>query len=156
MLKAIYPGTFDPITNGHLDIIKRASKIFVELIVAVTTNPAKNPCFPLLTRIRLIKDSTKNLANITVIGFNTLLVEFLRAQKATIILRGLRAVSDFEFELQLASMNRKLAPEFETLFLTPAEHLTCISSSLVMEIARLNGDVSDFVPQPVLAALKNI
>jgi pantetheine-phosphate adenylyltransferase len=152
--KAIYPGTFDPITNGHIDIITRASKLFSEVIIAVASSKAKRPYLSLTKRIELIKYALGSLPGITVMGFDMLLIDFVRAQKADIILRGLRAVNDFEYELQLAGMNRKLAKEVETLFLVPSEHLMCISSSLVREIASFGGDVSQFVPPAVALALK--
>ncbi|KTD18189.1 pantetheine-phosphate adenylyltransferase [Legionella jordanis] len=152
--KAIYPGTFDPVTNGHVDIIKRASNIFPELVVAVASNATKQPFFPLETRIELIKDSLGSLPGVSVIGFDCLLIDFVHQQKAGIILRGLRAVNDFEYEFQLAGMNRKLSQEVETLFLTPSEHLLFISSTLVREIAQLSGDVSQFVPLAVVNAFE--
>lgn len=152
--KAVYPGTFDPVTNGHIDIIKRAAGIFPQLIVAVASNHLKNPYFPLQTRINLLQESLAGIDGVTVQGFDTLLMDFVRQQKAGVILRGLRAVNDFEYEFQLAGMNRKLCQEIETLFLTPSEHLMFISSSLVREIANLNGDVSQFVPAGVVQALK--
>ncbi|MBA2657586.1 MAG: pantetheine-phosphate adenylyltransferase [Tatlockia sp.] len=151
--KAIYPGTFDPITNGHIDIITRAAKIFPELIVAVASNSAKSPYLPLATRIHLIEGAVSALSGVSVLGFDTLLIEFAQQQKAGIILRGLRAVNDFEYEFQLAGMNRKLAREIETLFLTPSEHLMFISSTRVREISSLGGDVSQFVPAAVVSAL---
>lgn len=151
--KAIYPGTFDPVTNGHIDIIKRASKLFPELVVAVASNSAKKPFFSLDERIELVKKSLGNLPGVTVIGFDTLLIEFAKAQGAGIILRGLRAVNDFEYEFQLAGMNRKLSQAIETLFLTPSEHLLFISSTLVREIVTFGGDVSQFVPEAVQEAL---
>ncbi|MDI9819195.1 MULTISPECIES: pantetheine-phosphate adenylyltransferase [unclassified Legionella] len=150
--KAIYPGTFDPVTNGHIDIICRAAKIFPELIVAVASNSAKRPYFSLETRINLIKEALGNLPGVAVVGFDSLLIDFVRAQNAGIILRGLRAVNDFEYEFQLAGMNRKLAKEVETLFLTPSENLLFISSTLVREIAQLGGEVSQFVPPAVVRA----
>jgi pantetheine-phosphate adenylyltransferase len=151
--KAIYPGTFDPVTNGHIDIITRASKIFPELIVAVASSSAKRPYLPLSSRIELIQEAVKHLPGVSVLGFDTLLIDFVNKQKADIILRGLRAVNDFEYEFQLAGMNRKLSKEIETLFLTPSEHLMFISSSLVREISSLGGDVSQFVPASVVRAL---
>ncbi|MDR3502823.1 MAG: pantetheine-phosphate adenylyltransferase [Legionella sp.] len=152
--KAIYPGTFDPVTNGHVDIIGRAAKIFPELIVAVATNKAKKPFFPLETRIRLLQESLADLPGVQVMGFDNLLIDFAQQQKATVILRGLRAVSDFEYEFQLAGMNRKLYQNIETIFLTPSEHAMFISSSLVREIANLNGDISQFVPPCVAKELQ--
>lgn len=153
--RAIYPGTFDPVTNGHVDIIRRATKIFSEVVVAVASNDAKRPFFPLATRIQLIKDALSDLTNVSVMGFNNLLIDFVQEQKAGVILRGLRAVNDFEYEFQLAGMNRKLSPDIETVFLTPSEHLMFISSTLVREIANLKGDVSQFVPACVSEALKH-
>ncbi|MBA2653314.1 MAG: pantetheine-phosphate adenylyltransferase [Tatlockia sp.] len=151
--KAIYPGTFDPITNGHIDIITRASTIFPELVVAVASNSAKSPFLSLQDRIVLIENSVATLPGVSVLGFDTLLIDFAREQNAGIILRGLRAVNDFEYEFQLAGMNRKLAKEIETVFLTPSEHLMFISSTLVREISSLGGDVSQFVPAAVVCAL---
>ncbi len=152
--KAVYPGTFDPVTNGHIDIIRRAAKIFPELIVGVASNKAKQPYLPLDIRIEILKEALGELPGVTVVGFDNLLIDFVQQQKAGIILRGLRAVSDFEYEFQLAGMNRKLSQEVETLFLTPAENLMYLSSTLVREIAALNGDISQFVPPAVIAALK--
>ncbi|MFJ1269400.1 pantetheine-phosphate adenylyltransferase [Legionella lytica] len=152
--KAIYPGTFDPVTNGHVDIIGRAANIFPELIVAVATNKAKKPFFPLETRIRLLQESVADLPGVQVMGFDNLLIEFAQEQKATVILRGLRAVSDFEYEFQLAGMNRKLSQNIETIFLTPSERAMFISSSLVREIANLHGDISQFVPPCVAEELQ--
>ncbi|WP_019215281.1 pantetheine-phosphate adenylyltransferase [Legionella tunisiensis] len=152
--KAIYPGTFDPITNGHVDIIERASQLFPEVVVAVASNQSKSPYLTLQTRIELIKKAVGHLPGVFVIGFDNLLIDFAREQKAGIILRGLRAVNDFEYEFQLAGMNRKLCQEIETLFLTPSEHLLFISSTLVREIAQLDGDVSQFVPAAVVHALQ--
>ena len=151
--KAIYPGTFDPVTNGHVDIISRAAKIFPELIVAVASNKAKRPYLSLETRIRLLKEVVGHFPGVQVVGFDNLLIDFVLEQKAGIILRGLRAVSDFEYEFQLAGMNRKLSKQIETLFLTPSENLMFISSTLVREIALLNGDVSQFVPACVVREL---
>ncbi|RUR13015.1 pantetheine-phosphate adenylyltransferase [Legionella sp. km772] len=152
--KAIYPGTFDPVTNGHVDIISRAANIFPELVVGVASNKAKKPYLDLETRIRLLKESVGHLPGVQVIGFDILLIDFVLEQKAEIILRGLRAVSDFEYEFQLAGMNRKLSKQVETLFLTPSENLMFISSTLVREIAALNGDISQFVPASVAQELK--
>ena len=152
--RAIYPGTFDPVTNGHLDIIQRAVDIFPEVIVAVATNPSKTPCFDLQTRIHLLENELAHLPSVQVMGFSCLLIDFVHQQKAGLILRGLRAVSDFEYEFQLAGMNRKLAPEVETLFLPPSEDLMFISSTLVKEIAALHGNVAQFVPEGVVRALE--
>lgn len=151
---AIYPGTFDPITNGHADLVQRASKLFSKVIVAVAANQNKNPFLPLAQRVALAKEILAPHKNVRVIGFDNLLAEFARAQKANIVLRGLRAVSDFEFEFQLANMNRRLAPELETMFLTPAEQYSYISSSLVREIALLGGNIAPFVHAKVAAALR--
>ncbi|WP_040535983.1 pantetheine-phosphate adenylyltransferase [Legionella drancourtii] len=152
--KAIYPGTFDPVTNGHVDIIGRAAKIFPELIVAVASNNAKRPLFSLETRIRFLEEAVAHLPGVRVMGFDNLLIDFVQEQKAEVILRGLRAVSDFEYEFQLAGMNRKLYKDVETLFLTPSENLMFISSTLVREIALLNGDISQFVPPCVVKELE--
>jgi pantetheine-phosphate adenylyltransferase len=151
---AIYPGTFDPITNGHSDLIVRASKLFERVIVAIAINPGKQPLFSLEERVEMARQSLVGLDNVEVCGFEGLLIDVAMDKKANIIIRGLRAVSDFEHEFQLASMNRKMQPEIETLFLTPAEQFTFISSSLVREIATLGGDVSEFVSPAVMSALK--
>ncbi|BBL76436.1 pantetheine-phosphate adenylyltransferase [Methylomagnum ishizawai] len=152
-ISAIYPGTFDPITNGHVDLVTRASRIFDRVVVAVAENKNKQPLFTLDERVALVRGALAGLGNIEIVGFDTLLVECARRYGAGVILRGLRAVSDFEFEFQLAGMNRQLGPELETMFLTPGENYAYISSSLIREIAKLGGDVSGFVPPPVLAAL---
>ena len=152
-ITAIYPGTFDPITRGHADIVRRASKLFGRIIVAVAESPHKEPSFPLEERVSLARSALAGLANVEVCGFDMLLARFARERGGTVILRGLRAVSDFEHEFQLAAMNRQLAPEVETMFLTPAEEYSFVSSSLVREIARLGGDVSNFVSPAVLRAL---
>lgn len=154
--KAIYPGTFDPVTNGHLDIITRAAVIFPELIVAVASNAAKHPFLPLNTRIELLQQAVGGLPGVSVLGFDNLLIDFVHEQKAGIILRGLRAVSDFEYEFQLAGMNRKLSKHVETMFLTPSEDSMFISSTLVREIALLGGDISRFVPAAVVSALEKM
>lgn len=151
---AIYPGTFDPITNGHIDIIQRASVIFDRVIVAVAKNRSKQPAFSLEKRVEMAQESLKHLKTVQVLGFANLLTEFAVEQKANIILRGLRAVSDFEYEFQLAGMNRKLNPHIESIFLTPSEENTYLSSTLVREIAMFSGDVSAFVPSCVNEALK--
>lgn len=149
----IYPGTFDPVTNGHIDLIQRATRLFDRVIVAIAANPNKTPLFSLEERVSLTADVLKKYPNVQVQGFDSLLANYARKVGATIILRGLRAVSDFEFEFQLAGMNRKIAPDLETLFLTPAEQYAYISSTLVKEIAKLKGDVSDFVDPLVFQAL---
>jgi pantetheine-phosphate adenylyltransferase len=157
MLKniVVYPGTFDPITLGHMDLIERASKLFDEVIVAIASNSNKKPLFSLEERVALAADVLKSFKNVKVEGFEILLIDFMQKRSANIILRGLRAVSDFEYEFQLAGMNRKLAPKIESLFLMPAEKYTYISSSFVREIASLYGDVTHFVPEKVAAALKS-
>jgi len=153
-ITAIYPGTFDPITCGHSDLIKRAAQFYDRLIIAVAHNRNKTPLFNLEERIALAKIACADYSNVEVIGFDCLLVEFVKQQKGQVILRGLRAVSDFEYEFQLASMNRKLAPNVETMFMTPAEQFSYISSSLVREIAALNGDVSEFLHPAVARAIQ--
>jgi pantetheine-phosphate adenylyltransferase len=150
---AVYPGTFDPITNGHTDLVARAARVFPRVIVAIAESPHKKPFFTLEERISLAKNQMKRLDNVEVVGFSNLLVEFVQQIGAGIIVRGLRAVSDFEYEFQLASMNRHLAPKIETMFLTPDEDFSFISSSLVKEIARLDGDVSEFVCEEVQQAM---
>jgi pantetheine-phosphate adenylyltransferase len=152
---AIYPGTFDPITNGHLDLIARASRLYHKVIVAVAVNRGKAPLFSLEERVDLVKAVVAEYPNVEVIGFGNLLVDCAKQQGANVILRGLRAVSDFEYEFQLAGMNRRLAPDLETVFLTPAEQYEFISSSMIREIAQLNGDVSCFVPDLVHQSLIN-
>ncbi len=153
--KVIYPGTFDPITNGHIDIIRRASRLFSSVVVGVAENKVKKPFFTVAERIDFIKQVTYELNNVSVVGFDCLLIDFVKQQNAQVILRGLRAVSDFEYEFQLAGMNRNLSKDIETVFLTPAVDLMYISSSLVREIALLKGDVSKFVPKVVAEALRN-
>ena len=153
MVKAVYPGTFDPITNGHSDLIGRASKIFEEVVVAVAVSQGKGPVFNVDERVALATEVLAEYDNVSVRPFNCLLAELCREEKAEVILRGLRAVSDFEYEFQLAGMNRRLVQEVETLFLTPAEQFTYISSSLIREIAGLGGSVSEFVHPVVQAAL---
>ena len=151
---AIYPGTFDPITNGHHDLARRAASIFERVIVAIAANPNKAPMFPLEVRVDMARRVLHDLPNVTVLGYSGLTVEFARANKAAVVVRGLRAVSDFEFEFQLANMNRHMVREIETVFLTPQEQFTFISSSLVREIAVLGGDVREFVHPIVEAELK--
>jgi pantetheine-phosphate adenylyltransferase len=152
-IKAVYPGTFDPVTNGHTDLINRASRLFDDVIIAVAASPSKKPVFSLEERVDMLEEVVSGLSNVTVLSFNSLLVDFVHEQGAKVILRGLRAVSDFEYEFQLAGMNRRLASDIETMFLTPAEQYSYISSSLVREIASLGGDVSSFVHESVGAAL---
>jgi pantetheine-phosphate adenylyltransferase len=152
--RAIYPGSFDPITNGHLDVIGRAARLFDEVIVAVAHNDQKKSLFTAEERMKLIEGVLNGAPNVRVSRFGGLLVEFARAQGATAVLRGLRAVSDFEFEFQMALMNRKLEPGIETIFLMPAENYTYLSSRIVKEIARLGGNVAAFVPPSIVTALR--
>jgi len=152
MVGAVYPGTFDPITHGHGDLIARACRLFDQVIVAVAANSGKGPLFPVEERVAMARRVLAG-SGVVVESFDCLLVDYCRQRKAQVILRGLRAVSDFEYEFQLAGMNRRLAPEVETLFLTPAEKFSYISSSLIKEIARLEGDVSEFVHPLVEAEL---
>ncbi|MEW7974310.1 MAG: pantetheine-phosphate adenylyltransferase [Candidatus Thiodiazotropha endolucinida] len=153
MITAVYPGTFDPITNGHSDLVRRASDLFDHVILAIAKNNGKNPAFDLDQRKKLVERVLKGVHNVEIRVFDNLLVDFVQECNANVILRGLRAVSDFEYEFQLAGMNRRLAPEIETLFLTPAEQFAFISSGLVREIASLGGDVTEFVHPDVQAAL---
>lgn len=150
----IYPGTFDPITNGHLDLIQRAGKLFGKIIIAIADSEAKQPKFSLQQRVEMTQQVVKDINNVEVHGFNTLLTEFAKQHGANMILRGLRAVTDFEYEFQLAGMNRKIAEDIETIFMTPCEQYTYVSSSLIKEIASLGGDVSQFVDPIVLKALQ--
>ena len=150
----IYPGTFDPITNGHVDLTERAARLFDRVVVAIAHSEKKTPLFNLEERVALCQQSLSHVENVEVVGFSNLLTDFARSQGANCVLRGLRAVADFEYEFQLANMNRAMWPEFESIFLTPSEHLSYISSSLVREIAALDGDITPFVPEQVAAALK--
>ena len=152
-ITAVYPGTFDPITNGHSDLVIRAARMFDHVVLAIAESPEKSPLFSLEERIGLARTVLKGSDNIDVVGFSGLLIDFARECKAGVILRGLRAVSDFEYEFQLASMNRKLDSEIETVFLTPSENHTFVSASLVKEIARYGGDVSQFVNKIVHQSL---
>ena len=154
MRTVIYPGSFDPLTNGHLDVVQRAAQLFDRVIIAVAKNEGKNPCFTLRERLRLVKLCVKHLPNVEADSFDGLLVEYVEHQGAQAIIRGLRAVSDFEFEFQLALMNRKLNERVETIFMMPKDTYTFLSSRIVKEIARLGGDVSVFVPPAVHAVLK--
>jgi pantetheine-phosphate adenylyltransferase len=153
MRTAIYPGSFDPLTNGHLDVMQRAAKLFDRVVVAVAKNEGKNPLFTQNERLALVKQAVKHLPNVEADTFDSLLVEYVVSQKAQAIVRGLRAVSDFEFEFQLALMNRKLDESVETIFMMPKDTYTFLSSRIVKEIARLGGDVSAFVPPNVQSAL---
>ncbi len=152
-LIAVYPGTFDPITNGHSDLVRRASEVFDTLIVAVADSTGKGPTFDVKKRIHMAEQVLSDLDNVKVMGFSILLADFVTQVNAKVILRGLRAVSDFEYEFQLASMNRRLIPDVETMFLTPAEQYSFISSSLVKEISKLDGNVTEFVSPLVQDAL---
>jgi len=143
--RAIYPGTFDPVTNGHADLIERAAKLFKHVVIGIAANPSKKPRFTLEERVKLLQIVTSHLDNVEVVGFSGLLVDFAKEQQASVLLRGLRAVSDFEYEFQLANMNRRLSSDLESVFLTPAEENSFISSTLVKEVAHHGGDVSQFV-----------
>ena len=153
--KAIYPGTFDPITNGHIDIVTRAASMFDKVVLAIAASPSKKPMFSLDERIALAEQATAHLVNVEVIGFSDLMANFARAQQANILIRGLRAVADFEYEMQLAHTNRHLMPTLESVFLMPCKEWSFISSSLVKEVARHQGDVSHFLPANVHQALLN-
>ncbi|MCK8045094.1 pantetheine-phosphate adenylyltransferase [Shewanella sp. 1CM18E] len=151
--RAIYPGTFDPVTNGHTDLIERAANLFEHVIIGIAANPSKQPRFSLEKRVELLKTVTAHLDNVEVVGFSGLLVDFAKQQNASVLVRGLRAVSDFEYEFQLANMNRRLSPDLESVFLTPAEENSFISSTLVKEVALHGGDVTQFVHIEVANAL---
>lgn len=153
---AVYPGTFDPITNGHSDLVQRAAGLFDKVIVGIAANPGKTPLFDLAQRVAMAKQVLSHLDNVEVCGFSELLVDFVKARKAKVILRGLRAVSDFEYEMQLASMNRHLEHTLETVFMTPSEETSFISASLVKEIALHGGDVSPFVHKIIVEALNSV
>ena len=154
MIKAVYPGTFDPLTRGHEDLVRRAATLFDTLILAIADSKAKRPFFTVDERIAMAKEVLADVKNVKVVGFSGLLIDFVRDEKARVVLRGLRAVSDFEYEFQLAGMNRHLYPEMETIFLTPSEQHMFISATLVREIASLGGDVSQFVHPVVVKRLK--
>lgn len=153
---AIYPGTFDPVTNGHLDIMRRAVSLFDHLIVAVALNPKKNPLFSIDQRVSFITESTRNINNIQVLSFNNLLVDFVEANKAVAIIKGLRAVTDFEYELQMGIMNRNLNESIETLFMIPSQEFSFLSSSFIKEIAKHGGNIGKMVPKNVVSAFKKI
>jgi pantetheine-phosphate adenylyltransferase len=153
MIKAVYPGTFDPLTRGHEDLVRRASPLFDTLILAVADSKAKRTFFPLEERVEMAREVLADVKNLKVVGFTGLLIDFVRQNDARVVMRGLRAVSDFEYEFQLAGMNRSLYPDFETIFLTPSEQHMFISATLVREIAMLGGDVSKFVDPRVGARL---
>ncbi|PCS23149.1 pantetheine-phosphate adenylyltransferase [Candidatus Enterovibrio escicola] len=154
LTRVIYPGTFDPVTNGHIDLVERAAVMFDEVIVGVATSPIKKPLFGLEERVALIIEVTKHLDNVITVSFSGLLVNFSKKYQANILVRGVRAVSDFEYEFQMANVNRRLMPELESVFLTPSEGNFCISSTLVKEIAMHGGDTSDFVPPITRQALR--
>ena len=154
MRTAIYPGSFDPLTNGHLDVVQRAAKLFDRVVVAVAKNEGKHPTFTVEERVGLVKQAVKHLPNVEADSFDRLLVDYVVGKQAQTIVRGLRAVSDFEFEFQLALMNRKLNENIETIFMMPKDTYTFLSSRIVKEIARLGGDISQFVPPNVQVALQ--
>jgi pantetheine-phosphate adenylyltransferase len=151
---ALYPGTFDPPTNGHIDLIQRGSKLFDRLTVAILNNPEKNPLFSVEERVEMLKESTSALSNVSVATFAGLMVDFARQQKASAVLRGIRAISDYEYEFQMALMNRRLAPEIETVFLQPAGRYSFVSSRMLKEVFSFGGDVSGLVPPNVLKRLR--
>lgn len=153
-VKALYPGTFDPPTNGHVDLITRGSKLFDHLTVAVLVNPVKNPLFSVEERVEMLKEVTGSIENVSIATFNGLMVEFARQQGVSAVLRGIRAISDYEYEFQMALMNRRLAPEVETVFLQPAGRYSFISSRMLKEVFTLGGDVTGLVPPNVLKRLR--
>ena len=153
-VKALYPGTFDPPTNGHLDLIQRGAKIFDHLTVAILVNPVKNPLFTVQERVEMLKEATTGMSNVSVAIFDGLMVEFARRQDATAVLRGIRAISDYEHEFQMALMNRRLAPEIETDFLQPAGRYSNVSSRMVKEVFSFGGDITGLVPPNVLKRLR--
>lgn len=155
MISVIYPGTFDPVTNGHLDLINRSLNIFDRVIVGVAANPGKGPLFTTQERVELIKKATADCKNVEVEAFDNLLIDFCAKHGVNVVIRGLRAVSDFEFEFQMTQMNRKMNDKVETVFMMPSDEFTFISSKLIKEVARLGGDVSELVPTPVIDALNN-
>jgi pantetheine-phosphate adenylyltransferase len=153
-VKALYPGTFDPPTNGHVDLIQRGSRLFGHLTVAVLNNPGKNPLFNVEERVEMLREATSSLVNVSVATFNGLMVEFARRQGASAVLRGIRAISDYEYEFQMALMNRRLAPEIETVFLQPAGRYSFVSSRMLKEVFSFGGDVTGLVPPNVLKRLR--
>jgi pantetheine-phosphate adenylyltransferase len=154
-VSALYPGTFDPPTNGHIDLIQRGAKLFDHLIVAILNNPMKDPLFTVEERVEMLKESTSALSNVSVATFDGLMVEFARQQGASAVLRGIRAISDYEYEFQMALMNRRLAPEIETVFLQPAGRYSFVSSRMLKEVFSFGGDVSGLVPPNVLKRLRD-
>jgi len=154
-VKALYPGTFDPPTNGHVDLIQRGAKIFDHLTVAILINPVKNPLFTVEERVEMLREATGSMGNVSVGTFNGLMVEFARQEGATAVLRGIRAISDYEYEFQMALMNRRLAPEIETVFLQPAGRYSFISSRMLKEVFSIGGDVTGLVPPNVLKRLRD-
>lgn len=154
MLRAIYPGSFDPVTYGHMDVIKRSCKIVDELIVGVLNNNAKMPLFSAEERVKMLKEVTKDLTNVKIVLFNGLLIDFARQQEAGLIIRGLRAITDFEYELQMSQTNHKLGPNVETMFLTTSIEYSYLSSTTVKEIAAFGGDISQFVPEAIAVELE--
>jgi pantetheine-phosphate adenylyltransferase len=154
MRHCIYPGTFDPITHGHLDVLGRASKLFDRVTVAIADNPGKAPLFTVAQRLEMVRPNVTQFGNVSVTSFNGLLVEFAVAQQANAIIRGLRALSDFEFEFNMALMNRHLQPDLETIFVMPNEQFSYTSSTLVKQVAKYGGDITHFVPANVAAALR--
>lgn len=153
MKTIVYPGTFDPVTNGHIDLVERAAKLFGKVVIGIASSSQKTPLFSIEERIQLASECLQHIPNVEIYGFDNLLVNFVKECNADAIMRGLRAVSDFEYEFQLANMNRALSPDIESIFLTPSEQFSYISSSLVREISSLKGDVSQFVPSNVAEAL---
>ena len=156
MKKAVYPGTFDPVTRGHEDLVRRAARLFDHMVVAIADSKSKQPFFGLEERVQMAREVLAGVPNIEVVGFAGLLMDFMREQQAKVIIRGLRAVSDFEYEFQMAGMNRKLYPDVETVFLTPGEQYMFISATMVREIATLGGDVSHFVNPLVSARIQRM
>ena len=154
-VSALYPGTFDPPTNGHLDLIERGAKLFAHLIVAILNNPVKDPLFTVEERVEMLRESTAALKNVSVATFDGLMVEFARQQGASAVLRGIRAISDYEYEFQMALMNRRLAPEIETVFLQPAGRYSFVSSRMLKDVVSFGGDVSGLVPPNVLKRLRS-
>ena len=152
--KALYPGTFDPPTNGHIDLIQRGARLFDHLIVAILVNPVKNPLFTIEERIEMLKEATSSMGNVSIATFDGLMVDFARQQGVSAVLRGIRAISDYEYEFQMALMNRRLAPEIETVFLQPAGRYSFVSSRMVKEVFSLGGDVTGLLPPSVLKRLR--